>query len=969
MASIGNQPSYAAIVRDGQDGEGSSSSPLLASRKGKELNWHDRIRRAQHFVRRNLFHILILLTVAVLLVVLLVYTLLPDSSVFPTKETHAVPQPIQAGVSELTMENGRIQCEAIQTRKREKNTPDSNRQNPRAEAAQQPILLKNANVWDGQGQVLKGVDVYMQDGVIQKVEKDIKVKEGAHVKVIDVAGHVVGPGLVDMHSHMGVDSWPELDATQDTNEMTQPLTPFVRTLDAFNPSDKAIRIVSSGGVTTALVLPGSGNLMGGEAFAFKLRPKSTLSNEDMLVQANINPEQDTKWRWMKMACGENPKRVYGGQNRMPSTRLGEAYLFRKELARAQTLKQQQDDWCQAASQNPSSARFDTALPQDLSLESLVSLLRGEVLLNVHCYETHDIEAMVRHSLEFNFTISAFHHALDAYRIPTILRRAPNNITVATFADHWGYKKEAFQAIPEAPKILYDAGIPVALKSDHPVLNSQHLIFEAAKTTHYGLPAQEAFKAVTSVPANAIGLGHRIGSLKVGYDADVVIWDREPLALGATPLQVFIDGVPLFEEKTIEPAVAVEEEEEEKQESMVRAAQPPKKMHGAKSFVLKNAGYSFLGQRPTQGPVDIVVQDGSIVCSATDCTNTIASIQSTKAVPEYDLEGGYILPGLIGVGSSLGLIEIQGEAGTGDGRAPSSKSLDAKDIIQTVDGIKLSTRHLEEAYKGGILTAITAPMSNNVVVGVSAAFKTGADSLLTDGALLSSAVALHLQIGDDYKSSSFPTISSQISFIRQLFKDNLKSDNYYGKAANGEIPTIITAHNKDEIASIVVLKRDHFPQARFVIQGGTEAYLVASHLATLDIPVVLQPVLCTPARFDSIHCLTGAPLTNGTAAHVLNSHGVKLGVGIYDDGLARNLAWDSGWLAATSPAANELEHGTITELEAIQFVTRNLRDIYGLDQAAATLDLDDEFIVYSGNPFDVKHKLMFIHSNSKGLEAL
>ena len=200
MASIGNQPSYAAIVRDGQDahgGEGSSSSPLLSSRKGKELNWHDRIRRAQHFVRRNLYHILVLLTVAVLLVVLLVYTLLPDSSVFPTKETHSVPPPIQAGVSEFTMDNGRLQCEAIQTRKREKNTPNASRQNPRAEADQQPILLKNAIVWDGQGHVLKGVDVFMQDGVIQKVEKGIKV--GSHVKVIDVAGRVVGPGLVDMH--------------------------------------------------------------------------------------------------------------------------------------------------------------------------------------------------------------------------------------------------------------------------------------------------------------------------------------------------------------------------------------------------------------------------------------------------------------------------------------------------------------------------------------------------------------------------------------------------------------------------------------------------------------------------------------------------------------------------------------------------------------------------------------------------
>lgn len=285
-----------------------------------------------------------------------------------------------------------------------------------------------------------------------------------------------------------------------------------------------------------------------------------------------------------------------------------------------------------------SARFDTAFPEDLSLESLVSLLRGEVLLNVHCYETHDIEAMIRHSLEFNFTIAAFHHALDAYRIPDILRRASNNITVATFADHWGYKKEAFQAIPRAPRILFDAGIPVALKSDHPVLNSQHLVYEAAKTTHYGMPAQEAFKAVTSVPANSIGLGHRVGSLKVGYDADLVIWDREPLELGATPLQVFVDGVPLFDERPIEQSV--------KKEDNVAAATvnpPSKKLDGAKSFVLTNAGYSFLGEAPAQGPIQVVVKDGSIICSAADCTSTIASVQNVQAVPEYDLQGGYILP--------------------------------------------------------------------------------------------------------------------------------------------------------------------------------------------------------------------------------------------------------------------------------------------------------------------------------------
>ncbi|KAI8644266.1 hypothetical protein BD408DRAFT_413586 [Parasitella parasitica] len=968
MSLKGNPSSYASIVRDGgggdddHAGEGSSSAPLLSSRKAQGINWHDRVKRAYVFVRRNFSHILVLFTIVAILVVLFVYTLLPDSPVFPAKETHS--QTLQAGVSEVTMANGRIQCEAIQSRRREKNLPNQRRTNPRAEPTQKSILLRNAIVWDGEGGVLNNVDVYMEDGVIRKVEKNVQLSTiQKNVKVIDVGGHVVGPGLVDMHSHMGVDSWPELDATDDTNEMTQPLTPFVRTLDAFNPSDKAIRIVSSGGVTTALVLPGSGNLMGGEAFAFKLRHRSTVSNEDMLVQDNINPEVETKWRWMKMACGENPKRVYGGRNQMPSTRLGEAYLFRKEMSRAHELKQKQDDWCQAANRTPS-VRFDRAFPQDLSLESLVSLLRDEVLLNVHCYETHDIEAMIRHSLEFNFTISAFHHALDAYRIPSILRRATNNITVATFADHWGYKKEAFQAIPQAPKILHDAGVPVALKSDHPVLNSQHLIFEAAKTTHYGLPPQEAFKAVTSTPANAIGLGHRIGSLKVGYDADVVIWDREPLSLGATPLQVLIDGVPLFDEKAIEPI-------SHKQDipAAATSTDPPKKLNGAKSFVLKNAGYYFLGETPTRGPMDIVVQDGAIVCSAPDCTDSIVSVQTEKVVPEYDLQGGYVVPGLVGVGSTLGLIEIQGEATTGDGRAPSSRSQDAKDIIQTVDGIKLSTRHLEEAYKGGVLTAITAPMSNNVVVGVSAAFKTGADSLLTDGALLSSAVALHLQVGDDFKSSSFPTISSQISYIRQLLKDNLKSENYYGQAARGEIPTVITAHNKDEIASLIVLKRDHVSKARFVILGGTEAYLVAPHLAEAKIPVVLQPVLCTPSRFDSIHCLTGAPLTNGTAAHVLNSYGVKIGVGIFDDGLARNLAWDSGWLAATSPSSTALENGAITEIQAIQFVTSNIREIYGLDASSAAIQVGDEFLVYSGNPFDVRSRIILIHSNSNGLEAL
>jgi imidazolonepropionase-like amidohydrolase len=255
-----------------------------------------------------------------------------------------------------------------------------------------------------------------------------------------------------------------------------------------------------------------------------------------------------------------------------------------------------------------------------------------VKLNIHCYETHDIEAMVRHSNEFNFSISAFHHAMEAYKIPTILRRARNNVTIATFADHWGYKKEAFASSPEAPKILFEAGIPVALKSDHPVLNSQHMAFEAAKASHYGLPPQEAFKAITSVPAHALGLGHRVGSLKPGYDADVVIWDRSPLEIGAAPLQVFIDGIPLFDEKPIEPV------EEIKQKVQTTATKMTMPQEGAKKIRLTNVGGMFLsGYDSDAAPKDLVVDHGAIL------TAQDVDAQSNADIETIDIQGGYVLP--------------------------------------------------------------------------------------------------------------------------------------------------------------------------------------------------------------------------------------------------------------------------------------------------------------------------------------
>lgn len=314
---------------------------------------------------------------------------------------------------------------------------------------------------------------------------------------------------------------------------------------------------------------------------------------------------------------------------------------------------------------------------------------------------------------------------------------------------------------------------------------------------------------------------------------------------------------------------------------------------------------------------------------------------------------------------MGLSVIEAESTTGDGVVAASTSHDPKSIVEAIDGLKFGGRKLEEAYKGGILTTITAPMSNNVVVGVSAAFKTSGESILQEGAIINPATALHFQIGNDVKSSQFPTISSQISFLRQIFTDNLKSNNRYGQAVRGEIPIVVSVNNKDEIATLIRLKESTIPDARLAILGGIEAYLLAAQLAKANIAVILNPGLCTPANFDSIHCLTGAPLTNGTAAHVLNYHGVKLGVAVADDGLARNLAWDSVWFAATSPS-QDME---ITEFDAIKFVTTNLQDIFGLKTGKDVAQIEEEkeeFVVWSGSPLDVQSRILFIHTKNNGI---
>ncbi|CAG8549495.1 4444_t:CDS:2, partial [Racocetra persica] len=547
------------------------------------------------------------------------------------------------GISQEAYRNGVIKCSMIKSNKFNNEHPRTS--NPRFVPGTKSIVFKNGIILNGKGETILG-DLILKNGLIHAIGQNLSSEDDAIV--IDVKKKYITPGLVDMHSHATISSWPFLIGSDDGNKETYPLTPYVRALDAINPNGPEIRIIASGGVTTSLILTGSLSLMSGEGFVIKMRPVDTSSVDDMRIDAKIDTKKEKAWRWLKMACGENPKAQHGPRKEAPTTRLGEAWLFRKLFFKAQALKQKQDDWCKAATKLSNNEQLNSYFPEDLQLESLVSLLRGDVKLNIHCLEPFDIETMIRLSLEFNFTIEAIHHASSSYMITDIIKkRAKNNITVVLFPDLWGHKKELLQASTKAPKIFANAQIPVALKSDHPITNAQHLAYQAAKAYHYGLDEHHSLAAITSVPAKALGLDHRIGQISLGYDADVVVWDSYPLSLGATPLEVYIDGIPQFN-----TSLSVLSNETSKQTPLYNTnvsvpksdlARKPAKSRTTSSIILKNIDKIYVDKNHTlssiEGIINIIVKDGIIECIGINCIIP-SNISSYEII---DLKGGYVLP--------------------------------------------------------------------------------------------------------------------------------------------------------------------------------------------------------------------------------------------------------------------------------------------------------------------------------------
>src|SRR5688572_5175980 len=391
--------------------------------------------------------------------------------------------------------------------------------------AAQTILIKNATVLTVSRGTLQNTDVLIRNGKITAVGPNLSVPTGA--RVIDATGKFVLPGIIDAHSHAMMDG--------SVNECTKSVTSMARAQDILNPNAINIYRGLAGGTTSALLLHGSCNAIGGLSQTVKFKWGHPAS-------AFIFPGAPTG---IKFALGENPKRtnfnIPGLQARYPATRMGVEEVIRDAFTRARDYKRDWDDYRAAVSR-----RDQNVMPprRDLELEPLVEILDGKRYVHAHCYRAEEILMLINLADEFGFKIRTFQHVLEGYKVATEIAR--HGGMASAFADFWGYKMEAYDAIPYAVPIMTRHGVVSSVNSDSDE-RARRLNIEAAKMMRYGgLTEEEALKLVTLNPAMQLGVDNRVGSIEVGKDADLAIWTAHPLSVYARVEQTFVDGELLFD---------------------------------------------------------------------------------------------------------------------------------------------------------------------------------------------------------------------------------------------------------------------------------------------------------------------------------------------------------------------------------------------------------------------------------------
>lgn len=488
------------------------------------------------------------------------------------------------------------------------------------------------------------------------------------------------------------------------------------------------------------------------------------------------------------------------------------------------------------------------------------------------------------------------------------------------------------------------------KSDHPVLDSRFLIYEAAQSHAFGLNFSEALSSITTHSAKIAGLDHRMGYIRPGYDADVVVWDSFPLTIGATPKQTYIDGIPQIihphvqeKPKDAQKISPAGDYDKEAAEAVAARGDPDlRPKHKSKSVLFENVDGFYLSGFDVQGvPGRVVVNGGEITCVGSDCA---------VAEGEYDtvdLRGGSLMPGLISTGSKLGLIEIAQEESTWDGVAYDpvhTKDLLEGILVRGADGARFGGKDLLMAYKEGVTTGVTWPVSEGFVNGLAYSFSTSAEHPLQKGAIGHPGPALALTL-----TSKVESVSTKIALLRKLLAgEGVKGElaEAFKRAAAGELRLVVEVTSADQIAALIRLKQNDAKKLALTLFAGEEAWMLADELAKEDIGVIVANPRPFPAFWDSRRILPGPPLSNHTLPAYLASKGVTVGLGIHEECDARLTRFEAAWAYTAAPHV-------FSKKQAVDLVSGNLERLLGLDLKNKA---DTGFVAYEGDFFSFQGRV-------------
>jgi imidazolonepropionase-like amidohydrolase len=760
------------------------------------------------------------------------------------------------------------------------------------------VLIRNATVITVAGKTLPKADIFVRKGKIEAIGSDLTAPDG--VKTLDADGLFVMPGIIDTHSHFAISG--------GVNEMSLSVVPEVRVRDVIDSEDVQIYRALGGGVTTARLLHGSANVVGGQDAVVKM--KYGRPGTEMLVPGAP--------RGVKFALGENVKRTDG---RFPNSRLGVEAVLVRAFTEAKAYRKAWDEY----TKNKDSSDPPAEPRRDLRLEALADVLSGDLRIHSHCYRADEILMLLRVADQFGVKVRSLQHVLEGYKVaPEIVA---HGASVSLFSDWWAYKVEAWDAIPYAARLLQDAGANVCLKSDDNEL-MRHLYQEAAKLVKYGgLTPDEAIRTITLNPAKQLGLDARLGTIEVGKDADLAIFNGHPLNAYSRCEMTLVEGEVFFQRADKLVAFAAAKE---------LPGVPPVKFEPIAEvargtpYLLRGATIHPPGKKPFAGSVVVVGREIKQVVPA----GTEPDAAGAKVA---DVAGLHVYPGMIDAGTVLGLVEIASARETAD----FSEGGDFQPDLRASVGINPDSELIPVTRANGVTTVVTRP-TGSVVPGQGALINLAgwvpAEMVVVDP------LALHVEYPAEPRGRGFnpgflqpqadnPTARRQreekLNRLKELFEQARRYDaakkidpdhpvsprlEALLPYARGEKPVVIGADRKADI--LAALKLAEELKVKPILSGGSEAWKVAAELKRRDVPVILGPVMSLPRemgdRYDASY----------SSAATLYKAGVRFCIRSAGTNNTRNLPYEAAMAVAYGlPPEEGLKAVTVYPAEILGVVDR------------------------------------------------